>query len=98
MKTIKRYHPPDDALLIGEYQAGNRNSGMLLYDTHNNHLINSLWKLTRIKQTAEDFAQETWVKAFKILDSNKYVEQQKFFGWLFAIAKNTYRVWQRLQR
>lgn len=46
-----------------------------------------VYRLVNNEEDAKDLAQQTWVKAWKRLDS--YQREAKFFTWLYRIAVNT---------
>jgi RNA polymerase sigma-70 factor (ECF subfamily) len=52
-------------------------------------LLNMAWRFCRDRHTAEDMAQEVFVKAFRSLA--KFRGESAFSTWLTAIALNTYR-------
>lgn len=52
-------------------------------------LVNLAWRFCRERSTAEDMAQEAFLRAFRKLD--RWREDAKFSTWLFALALNVYR-------
>jgi RNA polymerase sigma-70 factor (ECF subfamily) len=52
-------------------------------------LINLAWRFCRDRVTAEDMAQEVFLKTFRSLAS--FRRESKFSTWLISIAVNTYR-------
>jgi RNA polymerase sigma-70 factor (ECF subfamily) len=52
-------------------------------------LVNLAWRFCRDRATAEDMAQDAFVKAFRALAS--FRGESAFSTWLTAIAVNTYR-------
>ncbi len=59
----------------------------ILVQKHLRQVYNFAFRLTRDRETAEDIAQETFVKVWKNL--KKYNPEKNFKTWLLAIAKNT---------
>jgi RNA polymerase sigma-70 factor, ECF subfamily len=56
-------------------------------------LINLAWRFSRDRTSAEDMAQEAFVKAFRALHT--FRGESAFSTWLTAIAMNVYRSWLR---
>jgi RNA polymerase sigma-70 factor (ECF subfamily) len=52
-------------------------------------LVNLAWRFCRHKATAEDMAQEAFLKAYRSLGS--FRGESQFSTWLTAVALNTYR-------
>jgi RNA polymerase sigma-70 factor, ECF subfamily len=57
-----------------------------LYDLYGKKILNYIFRLTSVREEAEDLMQDTFVLAFKNLHSLK--ENGKFQSWLFRIAQN----------
>jgi RNA polymerase sigma-70 factor (ECF subfamily) len=56
-------------------------------------LINLAWRFSRDRTSAEDMAQEAFVKAFRSLHT--FRGESAFSSWLMSIALNSYRSWLR---
>jgi RNA polymerase sigma-70 factor, ECF subfamily len=56
-------------------------------------LINLAWRFSHDRMSAEDMAQEAFVKAFRALHT--FRGESAFSTWLTAIALNVYRSWLR---
>ena len=56
-------------------------------------LINLAWRFSRDRASAEDMAQDAFVKAFRALHT--FRGESAFSTWLTAIAINVYRSWLR---
>jgi RNA polymerase sigma-70 factor, ECF subfamily len=56
-------------------------------------LITLAWRFSRDRTSAEDMAQEAFVKAFRALHT--FRGESSFSTWLTAIALNVYRSWLR---
>jgi RNA polymerase sigma-70 factor, ECF subfamily len=82
--------PPtdDEADLIQSAQAGNRPAFAALVDRYWDRLYRWLCRLTRDGVTAEDIAQETFLKAFAGIGS--FRPGTNFRAWLFRIAHNNF--------
>src|SRR5436189_1435557 len=52
-------------------------------------LVNLAWRFSRDRATAEDMAQEVFIKVFRSLAS--FCGESAFSTWITAVAVNTYR-------
>jgi RNA polymerase sigma-70 factor, ECF subfamily len=78
----------DEAGLIRDAQAGNRDAFAALVERYWERLYRWLCQLTRDGHAAEDLAQETFLKAFAALDSFRL--GSNFRAWLFRIGHNNF--------
>lgn len=76
-----------DEQLISEYLEGNDRALSVLVDRYLNDVYNFAFSLTHDRQSAEDVAQEAFVKAWK--NMRRFVPGNSFRGWIFSIARNT---------
>lgn len=76
-----------DEELISDYLEGNENALSVLVDRYVSDLYNFAFTLTHDRQSAEDVAQEAFVKAWKNI--RRFVPGNSFRSWLFTIARNT---------
>lgn len=77
---------PDEPVLIHLAQQGDRQAFATLVDSYWDRLYRWLYHLAHHRQTAEDLAQEAFLKAFAHLDS--FRTGSNFQAWLFRIAYN----------
>jgi len=68
---------------------GDREKFTLFVDKYKGPVYNMVYRLTGNGHDAEDLAQETFIKAYRSLNSFK--TNKKFFPWLYAIAINLTR-------
>jgi RNA polymerase sigma factor (sigma-70 family) len=80
--------PGDEAGLILGAQGGDREAFAALVERYWDRLYRWLSHLTRDGHSAEDLAQETFLKAFAALDS--FRAGSNFRAWLFRIAHNNF--------
>ena len=80
--------PGDEAGLVLDAQAGDRAAFASLVERYWERLYRWLCQLTRDGHTAEDLAQETFLKAFAALES--FRAGSNFRAWLFRIAHNNF--------
>ena len=80
--------PGDEADLIQRAQAGDRPAFAVLVERYWDRLYRWLCRLTRDGSTAEDLAQETFLKAFAAV--NNFRAGTNFRAWLFRIGHNNF--------
>lgn len=77
----------EESQLIREAQQGDRQAFARLVERHWDGLYRWLYHLARDRHTAEDVAQEAFLKAFNGLHT--FQPGTNFRAWLFRIAHNT---------
>ena len=75
-----------DANLVEECLAGNAVSFQLLVERYQERMFSLARHYTRSAVEVEDIVQETFLKAFRRLDS--FQQQASFSTWLYRIATN----------
>ena len=80
--------PLEEHLLVRAAQKGDRPAFAALVERYWEPLYRWLFHLTHHRQTAEDLAQEAFLKAFAALDS--FQAGTNFRAWLFRIAHNSF--------
>jgi RNA polymerase sigma-70 factor, ECF subfamily len=80
--------PGEEQLLIVSAQKGNRQAFAVLIERYWNRLYRWLYHLTHHRHTAEDLAQEAFLKAFANLA--RFRPDSNFHAWLFRIAYNCF--------
>ncbi len=78
---------PDDTCLVQEALNGNQASFQLLVERYEQRVFNLIRHYTRNPVEIEDLAQETFLKAFRRLDT--FQHQSSFYTWLYRISVNT---------
>jgi RNA polymerase sigma-70 factor (ECF subfamily) len=78
---------PEDTSLVEEALGGNQASFQLLVERYEQRIFNLIRHYTRNPVEIEDLAQETFLKAFRRLES--FQRQSSFYTWLYRIAVNT---------
>jgi RNA polymerase sigma-70 factor (ECF subfamily) len=79
--------PITDAELVARALDGSQEAFRLLVERFERPIFSLVARMVQDPGTAEDLAQEVFVKAFRRLDS--YDPGRKFASWLFKIAHNT---------
>lgn len=75
-----------DVQLMLEVKAGDDSSFELLLRKYRTPLVNFLYRMVRDSATAEDLAQEVFLRVYRA--RQKYAPSAKFTTWLFRIATN----------
>lgn len=88
--------PQADARCVAEVLAGNRQKFAELIERYQGAVYGVLRGYTRDPHTAEDLAQEVFLKAYKALATLR--EPAAFFPWLVQIARNTGQAAGRARR
>jgi RNA polymerase sigma-70 factor (ECF subfamily) len=78
--------PPDENRLVRAAQKGDRDAFASLVRSYWDRLYRWLYHLSHDRHSAEDLAQETFLKAFTHLD--RFQAGTNFRAWLFRIAHN----------
>ncbi|MBN1991926.1 MAG: sigma-70 family RNA polymerase sigma factor [Anaerolineae bacterium] len=76
-----------EAELVKAAQQGSKEAFQALVALHQATVLGFLYRLGNEVDTAQDLAQETFIKAW--LGLEKYRHRQKFKSWLLKIAHNT---------
>ncbi len=77
----------DDVDLVGEVLEGNQLSFQLLVERYQDRMFGLVRHYTRNPVEVEDIVQDTFLKAFRKLES--FQNQANFSTWLYRIATNT---------
>jgi RNA polymerase sigma-70 factor (ECF subfamily) len=80
--------PDEEQVLIHSAQTGDRQAFAVLVERYWDRLYRWLYHLTHHRHTAEDLAQETFLKALANL--SRFRLGSNFHAWLFRIAYNTF--------
>lgn len=75
-----------EAKIMADIAGGNLSAFRTLVELHHKPLINFIARYIGDRNSAEDIAQEVFLKVFKV--ANDYKPQAKFRTWLFTIATN----------
>lgn len=86
----------DDGALLGRARAGDRSAFGQLVDRHKNALVGYLTRLLGCPESAEDLAQEAFLRLYQHRD--RYVERGSLGGYLYTIATNLVRSRERQRK
>ena len=87
--TTEMREDDPDAADVARVLAGDLSAFEGIVRRWQHRLVNMAWRFCRDRATAEDMAQEVFVKVFRSLSS--FRGESAFSTWLTSIAVNTYR-------
>ena len=87
---------PNDAALLQQTAAGDREALAALYQRHSKALYNYLLRLTTREAAAEDLLQEVFIAAWQ--GASTFEGRSKVTTWLFQIAHHKAVSWLRSHR
>jgi RNA polymerase sigma-70 factor, ECF subfamily len=76
----------DDAAIVANVLAGNRDAFRTLVERHSRTVFSLGYRMMGNESDAEDVVQETFLRAYKKLDSFQF--QASFKTWIYRIASN----------
>ena len=77
-----------DDMLVVRYSEGDNKAFDELLNRYQSKLFNYIYFIVRSQELAEDFFQETFVKAIMTIQQGRYTANGKFGAWLTRIAHN----------
>lgn len=83
----------DEAALVERLRSGDRAAFQRAYALHQGRVFSFLLRLSGRRETAEDLAQETWIKLAKA--APKLLPDTRLLPFLFTIARNAFVSWRR---
>src|SRR5687767_8396133 len=93
LNPVNPHSGDQDAADVRHVLAGDLSAFTGIVGRWQHRLVNLAWRFCRDRATAEDMAQEAFVKAFRALPG--FRGDALFSTWLTAIAMNTYRSYLR---
>ena len=82
--------------LVARVRAGDEEAFRLIFDRYSRPVLGFIFDMVGDRSLAEDLAQETFVRAFRGLQTLR--EETKLSTWLFGIARNCAREQLRTRR
>ena len=77
-----------DRELLNLYLQGNKSAISTLIDRHNRRVRDYLRMMVGDADVADDIAQETFIKAVRVIDEGRYTDSGRFLSWVMRIAHN----------
>lgn len=77
-----------DRELLSMYLNGNKSAISTLIDKHSRRVRDYLRMMVKDNDVADDIMQETFIKAVRVIDEGRYVDNGKFLSWVMRIAHN----------
>ncbi len=77
-----------DAELVLQFQKGQQKAFAELLKRHKSKVYTSIVVIVKDRYLAEDLFQDTFIKAIRLLNENKYNEDGKFLPWIIRVARN----------
>ena len=77
-----------DQELLNLYLQGNKSAISTLIDRHNRRVRDYLRMMVGDADVADDIAQETFIKAVRVIDEGRYTDSGRFLSWVMRIAHN----------
>jgi RNA polymerase sigma-70 factor, ECF subfamily len=86
MPPRNNYADVSDQQVVVHAQAGREDAYRELVARYERPVFTLIFRMVRDRETAEDLAQETFIKVLNNID--RYLPEFKFSSWLFKIANN----------
>lgn len=77
-----------DKMLLNSYLSGNRSAISQLIERHSRRVLDYIKMMVKDSDVAKDIMQETFIKAVRVIDSGRYIDNGKFLSWILRIAHN----------
>jgi RNA polymerase sigma-70 factor (ECF subfamily) len=81
-------HQMSDEQLVALFAEGNNSAIELLIQRHKRRIFSHIQLLVKDKNLAEDFFQDTFIKAIKSIKEGRYQDEGHFVSWIQRIAHN----------
>ena len=77
-----------DRELLNLYLQGNKSAISTLIEKYNRRVRDYIRMMVGDADVAADIAQETFIKAVRVIDEGRYTDSGKFLSWILRIAHN----------
>lgn len=77
-----------DRELLNQYLQGNKSAISALIEKYNRRVRDYIRMMVGDADVAADIAQETFIKAVRVIDEGRYTDSGKFQSWIMRIAHN----------
>jgi RNA polymerase sigma-70 factor (ECF subfamily) len=86
----------NEKALVNETLKGDLEAFEKIVDAYKNKLFSFFVKLTSSRHDAEELLQDVFIRAYQHLGT--YSDRWMFSTWIYRIALNTYKTWQRTRK
>ena len=77
-----------DSKLLDLYLSGDQSAISELIERHKRRITDYITMMVKDREIADDIFQETVIKAVRVIDDGRYVDNGKFLSWALRIAHN----------
>ncbi len=77
-----------DQVLLNHYLSGDKSAISRLIERHSRRVKDYINMMVKDRDVADDIFQETFIKAVRVIDDGRYVDNGKFLSWVLRIAHN----------
>lgn len=77
-----------DQKLLNQYLSGDQSAISSLIERHKRRVREYIYMMVKDDNVADDIFQETFIKAIRVIDEGRYIDNGKFLSWILRIAHN----------
>ena len=77
-----------DQKLLNQYLSGDQSAISSLIERHKRRVREYIYMMVKHDNVADDIFQETFIKAIRVIDEGRYIDNGKFLSWILRIAHN----------
>ncbi len=78
----------NDTVLVNSYLAGDKVAISQLIERHSDRVRSYIRMMVKDVDLTDDIFQETFIKAVRMIDAGRYVDNGRFLSWILRIAHN----------
>lgn len=77
-----------DQKLLNQYLSGDQSAISSLIEHHKRRVREYIHMMVKDDDVTDDIFQETFIKAIRVIDEGRYIDNGKFLSWILRIAHN----------
>ncbi len=77
-----------DQKLLNQYLSGDQSAISSLIERHKRRVREYIHMMVKDDDVTDDIFQETFIKAIRVIDEGRYIDNGKFLSWILRIAHN----------
>lgn len=77
-----------DQKLLNQYLTGDQSAISSLIERHKRRVREYIYMMVKDDDVTDDIFQETFIKAIRVIDEGRYIDNGKFLSWILRIAHN----------